>query len=329
MAIHLNDLCYLRKGFSHDAIRIHPYWPRVHELVRETAIKFNVVQDQKKFDASQFVLHAAICYADEDMSVEFLTLLTEWHMWLWTFDDRIDDGDLQNDCKKRAIIFDQLYRVLDVDFPVCMNNISDGNVLLLKHIIDKIMQINIDILKKKIFIATVQDYLNVNTRGTRRKCKDLHSLIEIRLQDSAVNTCLALVKIYALMNSKTTQLCESYYDLVELNRQCNAIITLSNDIFSYEKEIEENNDYNILLAIKKSQNISLENAVIVAKNMLNTYWQRFERLASYYKMTSKRSDPMRKYVDIMYNWIIGSTYWSMYISLRYKSSTSPFVELRL
>ena len=354
MSISLNDLCYLRKFGPpprRDAIPVHPYWPRVYELVKQTARKFGVLQDELKFDASQFVIHAAICYPDEDMSVEFLTLLTEWHMWLWTFDDRIDNGDLKNNLTKRAKIFDDLYKVLELSnysltigkpdrkIPTIKyirdntnNNEGkiDGNVALLEYIIQKILALNAPIPSKNRFAKAVREYLLINLVSTRKRPENLQDFIDERLRDSAVYTCLALVEIYVLSNSKTTELC-CYFELFELNWLCNALITLSNDIFSYEKETrQEQNEYNWLLAIQKMiQDNSLESAVIIAKNMLRDYWKRFDRIGSYYKMTTKKNDPLHKYIKIMYNWVIGTAYWSMYVSLRYKSPTSPFIELKL
>ncbi len=370
--ISLADLCYLRdtpaaERFAH----VHPQWWPAHAAAKDTAARFGVLRDARAFDASQFVLHVALCYGDERVPLSLLTLLTEWHLWLWTLDDRLDSGDLHENAARRTQVLCTLHARCDAlcpDFALCTQadvyvpdvlivsahearlyalgailepaqdthttdthvdaDACDPHVGLLEHILTRVAARDAPAHCLHRFLRGIEQYLRVNACAQRTRSSCYKAYVRERLLDSAVEPCLALGELHALECSGADRLAyntQTATRLDALSRVCNALLSLSNDLFSYEKE--RHSEYNWLLAIQREHRLStLGDAVAHAKRALACYWRVFCALEH---ALGAESAALRCYVQLARTWITGTTLWSLYISLRYKSATSPFTELRL
>ncbi len=113
MSVPLEDLCYLqaRRSTRHGA-RVHPYWPRVQVLVRATLLRYNLVtaaDARHEPSEQQYALRVALCLGDQSIEWPHLALCTEWLVWMWTFQARID---AERDAQRRAALFAALDAVL-------------------------------------------------------------------------------------------------------------------------------------------------------------------------------------------------------------------------
>jgi hypothetical protein len=99
---------------------------------------------------------------------------------------------------------------------------------------------------------------------------------------------------------------------------------LSNDIFSYEKEVlNHQSSFNALVMLERD-GYSLEAAVIDLINDLNQMLFAFQDL---YETLKNEDHKLQLYMDGLWHQIVAAYHWQ-FSSNRYRSSNSPFIELR-
>jgi hypothetical protein len=118
--------------------------------------------------------------------------------------------------------------------------------------------------------------------------------------------------------------------LKAMTLRCARIGSLTNDIFSYEKEvIKLDSDYNLIRVFMESEYLSFDEAVHESIMLLNGIIDDFLHDAA---NMPEWDDPSIQamvcdYIDGLRDIIVATWHWQ-YSTNRYRSSTSPFVELR-
>lgn len=102
----------------------------------------------------------------------------------------------------------------------------------------------------------------------------------------------------------------------------NQIVVVSNDIFSYEKEVTHNgNPNNLLHAVQIHAHRNLRDSYLRVVSMIESWTS--ELLA----LEARSAGDLRRYIRGNYTWIAASYHWH-FATGRYASPTSPFRELR-
>ena len=111
---------------------------------------------------------------------------------------------------------------------------------------------------------------------------------------------------------------------------CNRIATLSNDIFSYEKEvIRLGADFNLIKLIEDAKGVSFDEALHEVVAMINEDTQEFLLLQDDIPDFGDAAinESVEKFTLGIYDHIVGAYHWQMSTN-RYRSPNSPIPELR-
>lgn len=233
------------------------------------------LRDRKIIKNGKFIELTAYCFPDA-INTPLFSPFCHYITWLFLFDDYLD---------REIYPIDRMIEQIQSGVPK-----DKYGSLLLKILLD---------LPSQEFKQSVIEYLQgVSPSGFKDETFDQY--VERRLYDSAVYTFFPLAK---MIDS------QSYCDLKTM-RGINEIISLGNDVFSYEKELltDESSGVKILI----SQGLTLSQSVDFI-----------------FEIVLKIFDELRNTTldHLVKNILDGITIWT-FESNRYKSSTSPFTELR-
>lgn len=176
-------------------------------------------------------------------------------------------------------------------------------------------------MRRHLRVVTVPlDAIVVNGRP------DLDRYLELRLRDAGMETSLDLIE-YAQEEPLPP---EALGDpALQTMRQCITHIGgLTNDLFSYEKEVlRHGSRFNLVAVLMDGHRLPFAEAVRQAIRIINGYTTAFER---HYHQLPGPTDPylraVGRYAAGMVDVINATYHWQM-STARYRSPTSPFVEL--
>ncbi len=122
-----------------------------------------------------------------------------------------------------------------------------------------------------------------------------------------------------------------YHAVVTKLRQCcMKIAALTNDLFSYEKEVLQGElTFNLIVVLQKNLRCGFEQAVEAAFNLINEETKAFYELSQnfVYCWDSTINSDVKHYIEGMKHQIAATWHWQMSTG-RYCSPNSPFIELR-
>ncbi|MET0403510.1 MAG: terpene synthase family protein, partial [Cystobacter sp.] len=190
----------------------------------------------RRYDASQFGLLTAYVYPKGTW--ERLEVCNDWHVWLFLFDDQVDE---LAEVGQRP---EYLKAYVDACVAVLRGGaLRAGATPLERFTYD--LRLRMSRLASEMwmerFVTDVEDYIYRGTllaarHWTDGTVPDLDSYIEQRAMDSAVYTAEDLVEFA----EPDQELPEELFrlPLVQRLRQlCTRVVALSNDLFSFEKEV--------------------------------------------------------------------------------------------
>lgn len=150
----------------------------------------------------------------------------------------------------------------------------------------------------------------------------LGEYVLMRMQDSAVFPALAMIELATGMELSDAQIA----DPVLIDMQATAVrqIALSNDLFSYQKEVLVSGTSCNLVAVLMHEGRGFDAAIARAVALLNAE-------VDHYQACERRlravDEPLRRYLAGMTAWMRGNLDFSL-TSRRYAAPDSPFPELR-
>lgn len=260
-------------------------WPSVpspcsdesHQATRARALELELItaNEVPGFDRAQFALLTG--YAYPKATLERFKLCNDWHSWLFFFDDQADE---QTQFGKRP---HKLREYMEACLAVLRKGVLRSDPTPLEHftldIWDRMRRIASETWLSR-FADDVEEYLFKGTlkaaeNWARGTVPDVPSYLIQRRYDSAVYTCQDLIEI-------SQQGLELGSDIlsdpaVQMLRDLGAqVVALTNDIFSYRKEVLVNrNPYNLLHALMSHRCMSLEEAIHWGIELINADVKRF------------------------------------------------------
>ncbi len=250
----------------------------------------------------QFTLHAALCYPE--MDAKLLTLALLWHFWTWIVDDMFDRED-------HSSLIEELIKSTEGLPPTIKNSHID----LLIYFLNSVQQEYPWISKKHRRV--VGEYLQANFH--RAKPKTWEEFLAKRTKDSGCDPCFIFVEIMVRLKHPEFRISP---EIRKAKYNANLVLSFSNDIFSLEKEINENRSLNSINFLIE-RGFSKNEAVIKMHSFTELHYRKFEQILNL-------SDPLSQiYLNGIRYWILGTTAWVLHITPRYRSHSSPFPELRL
>ena len=331
----------LLRGPSLSALRIPAHWPSEHSLFsaaiqqanRARLLKLKLLstgaESLRRFDSSNFGLLAAYTYPQATR--ERLEVCNDWHAWLFFFDDVADEV---SEVGQRPEALEEL-------MVACVEVLRGApmrpQATPLEHYTLDIGR-RLRRLASQQWLSRFADDVDLYLfRGTLPAARhwaegtvpDFDAYYTQRALDSAVFTALDLIEITVPGRELPVEVLTDF-DLLLMRELSTRVVALSNDLFSYEKEVLwHHNPNNLVHMLQVHRGMDLEEAVAEAVRVINTDMERF--LASEERMHQSGwlEDPrVAYYVAGMQAWMRGNVTWSQ-VSGRYCSRTSPFPELRL
>jgi hypothetical protein len=293
-------------------LKIHPSERSVDEKTRILARLHG-----KKYHSSLTRLSSYVyCYLSEQM---FL-LANNWHMWLWVTDDDIDNPTLPL-CHRLSlardlikIINDEIKRESDDQrYPRIKRIFREirvyphGCLSLLQEILHQLRTFLLP-HRRKIYLYLLRETKDYLEKGVITKLltdeMSLERYNEIRYYDGACNTVWPLMLLDELED----------YDLDEFseaNTYANKIVSLTNDLISYRKDVErDKTTYNYLVKYMLENKVSFEETLEHVKERISGDYTALCRLNEEVAFSSS------SYIKRLILWCQGSLIWHL-ISPRY------------
>ncbi|WP_395852657.1 hypothetical protein [Cystobacter fuscus] len=281
----------------------------------------------RRFDASQFGLLTAHVYPRGTW--ERLELCNDWHVWLFLFDDEVDE--LAEVGQRPAY----LKAYVDACLEVWRGGALRARATPLERFTWDLRQRMSRLASEpwmERFVCDVEDYLYRGAlpaarHWTEGTVPELESYIEQRALDSGMYTAQDLVEFA----EPGQELPEELFRLPLVRRLrllCTRVVALTNDLFSFEKEVLwHRNPNNFVHVLRVNRGLELREAISTAIDIINADTDAFVACEELLQ-ASRLADPrLLGYVEGLKAWIRGNLHWSL-VTGRYSSPTSPFPELR-
>ncbi|OJT17206.1 hypothetical protein BO221_46650 [Archangium sp. Cb G35] len=329
----------LLRGPSLSTLRLPVSWssePSLHARAIDRATRTRVLAVKllprvqpavRRFDASQFGLLTAYTYPRGTR--ERLEVCNDWHVWLFLFDDQADE---QEEVGQRP-------EYLQEYVESCLKVLRGGPLRaratplerFTRHLRERMGSLASEVWLER-FTRDVEDYLYRGTLPAARHwaagtVPELEPYIEQRSMDSAMYTALDLVE-FAHEGQELPEALFQQPLVQRLRHLCARVVGLTNDLFSFEKEVLwHRNPNNFVHVLRVNQRLGLEASIHAAIGVINADTDAFLACEEALLEQGPVDPRVLSYVEGMKAWIHGNVRWSM-VTGRYSSPTSPFPELR-
>jgi hypothetical protein len=277
-----------------------------------------------RYRASRFTELTATAYPSASAAV--LRIANDWHYWLWSFDDRTDvrGGDLAIDLARHERVVSALLDLLAGPGLSTTAAADDPNVRFLALILSDLQAVAPAGCVDR-FRGAVREYLlRGSLPGARNwaadHTPDPETFLAQRIHEGAYDTILPFIEL--AVGSATEDGVVTCAAARRAALLSNLIVVVSNDIFSYEKEVQkEGNPNNLLHAVMTHEHRSLHGGYLRAVALVEKW------TAELLTIEARAEGVLRGYIRGNYTWIAASYHWH-FATGRYASKTSPFTELR-
>jgi 5-epi-alpha-selinene synthase len=260
----------------------------------------------KRFAKSKFYLLAAGTYPYCEL--ETLKITSDWHTWLFIWDDQCDMSDLGKQPEVLRIYHQRFIEIL-------LGAELTSQDMALSHALSELRQRILQRCNPKwfdYFVRCCQDYFQGCLLQAEYRAQDIvpsvNTYIMIRNLCSAVDSCLALIELgYEIKHLDSIR---KHYNLKQLNVMTNNIISWCNDIFSARREIESGDVHNLVFVLHHHHQISLGEAVKLAAKMHDQKVKELISLEASLPLFGEATDKeLAKYISGLHSWIRGNLDW--------------------
>ena len=301
---------------------IHPLVNEIEEHTNQWVLDFKLIESYEtfvKFKASRFGHFIARSFPTADFIS--ISAWSDLNALLFIVDDQIDAQDIIKDKESFYEFENGFFRVLEQNQECTIE--GDGNVLAaLSDFWLRIIQCSERRWQLK-FIKGVKDMFDGGMWQFEHVAKgikpDLEEYLKVRQYFGAAHLSTdaleGIAKIYLPE--------EVYRDPIvhRLTEICRNTICFSNDLFSFGKEIEEQNngaEFNLVMILKHKYHLTIEDAILKAANIHDDLVREFIRLSSMaFKYDSEINSILQVYVDALGKLMRGNIEWSTRETRRY------------
>jgi hypothetical protein len=303
----------------------------VRDRTLQTCQRIGIIRDDrmplKKYLAGRFELLAALAYPDAD--IDELVLCNDFNVSLFYIDDQADEDERYG---KRP-------EHLEEYFEVHVRALRDGAAvseqypagLLLLDLRERLLQrASPEWLTR--FAHEFGDYLH---RGALTAAKHwsngtVPTVADYRLHrvwDSAVICIQNLIEVAGA--GELPRAVHECADFQRLRSLAATVVSFTNDLASYAKEVRHNpTPNNLVHVVMTHEHRSLDSAIDRVIDIINDDADSFERIAARLPSFDPSTQAkLRRYLRGQRGWMGGNLLWSL-ASGRYTDSRSPFPELR-
>ncbi|UQA61063.1 terpene synthase family protein [Polyangium aurulentum] len=241
---------------------------------------------------------------------EALELITAWNSWLHFWDDQCDEADIGRRPEMVAARESRFMRILRGDGL----RPDDGPIALALHELCKRMRAMASADWMERFIHRVSEYFEAcvweaKNRATH-KVPDVATYILRRRQSGAVYTEFVLFEI--ALGVVLPKEAREHPVIERLSRMANNVVSWSNDVISFDKEMERGDFHNLPLVLQSEHRISLQEAVFRAAGFVECEVRSFIEWEAAIPTFGPQVDPgVRTYVSFLRDWMRGNIDWSL------------------
>jgi len=273
--------CPARLNPNLEGARVHSKaWAYEMEiLVADEENQEVLVWSERKFDTMDIALICA--YGHPDVDGPMLNLLADWYVWIFFYDDRFlkfyGQGQDIREAKEhiaRLLTFMPLY---DLEFPLEPINAVERGLANLwfrtapKASLDWLLRFRES--TTNALKAALWEVTNVNQNRVANPIE----YIEMRRKVGGAPWSADLIE-YSL-RAEIPAAIASTRPMRVLKDSCADSSHLQNDIFSYQREMEEGENANCVLVIEKFLNCNPQKAANITNDLLTSRLQQFENTA--------------------------------------------------
>ncbi len=304
--------------------QIHPLAYEINQKTEQICREFGIYYGTEDlFRERNYMMTYALPGGDP----ERLITLNIYNHVLWYIDDMYDRNQL-NMAEHKAQL-KQLYQN-------CCEIILTGKYPQEQHILyDVCMELYNRFQKQPahpswlpMFVDYTTAHLQSTTKGYEALLVDgkpsVERYIALREHDSGMYPTIYYVPFVYELNLSTDEI-EAFKTINQLTAQ---VGSLSNDIFSYEKEVLRfGSKFNLIAVIQAAYNLSEEEAISEAIKIVNEKSRAFEAEYAALLAQPNLTPDQRLYIKGLHDICAATYYWQVSIN-RYRSINSPHPMLR-
>ncbi|KAG8905006.1 hypothetical protein FRB99_000879 [Tulasnella sp. 403] len=293
-------------------LRINPHYERVSAESEQWFASYGALASanhQKGYQACKFGLLTAMCCPQVD--AKRFRLLCDFLNCLYAFDDITDEGNLRMDGDGTRTAADVIRASL------VHPEHFDSDLMVGKVFHDfwtRTIEMDCAPGPRRRFIETTDLYLRaVHEQVIMRTTSvvpDTDNYLILRRDAGAVRMCFALSE-FGLQLDLPDEFFE--HPLVKTMGDCaNDIITLTNDVYSYNLEQAQGETCNFVYITMKEKNLDVQRAIEhtadVVRANIELYLDCKRRMPSWGARVDKEA---HKYFEVYEDWTVGALYWSL------------------
>jgi hypothetical protein len=295
---------FLYPSFCSD---INPYADEIQNNTLQWAAEYGMLTEKVQKMSTGFFASRTYPKASKNT----LQIAADWILWLFLLDDEVDEAHLGQEPERLYILHSQLLSILRGS-----NSIPQdwGIAHMLANWRERVcFHVSQDWMER--FSHMVALYFESNRWEAKNRqlgiVPEVENYIAMRNFSGAVYPCFALIEITAGIELPFYILQSAVGEL--LQRRASNIISWSNDVFSFQKEIKHLDVHNLVYVLHKHRNISLESALTQVKAMHDTEVKKFEQLLL--DLPTYNSPQIQEhfshFVKGLQYWITGNRDWSV------------------
>lgn len=264
----------------------------------------------KRFDASKFWLLSAGAYSTA--SKEDLTLLTDWIAWLFVQDDHFDEARVGRQIRRMQAYSEAVVSLLRQ--PRIATVREDGALLAsLSELWQRLRaRMNNDLAAR--FIMAFESYITaclweVDNRAYGYVPTE-NEYIAVRRDTSAFRLCALLIEM--VMGDSLPSSVREHPVLRKMQDLTNDVLSWTNDIFSVEKEAKRKDMHNLVLVLRQSGNLSMQEAITAVAARVDNAVQQFIELEAALPVFNRETDLLvRQYISGLKAWMAANLNWAL------------------
>jgi len=308
--------------YSPFPVVIHPLVNEIEDHTNQWVIDFNLIDSHEtfeKFRDSRFGHFIARSFPNADFVS--ISAWSDLNALLFIVDDQIDAQNIITDDRSFFRLKDSFLEVLETKRKCSISD--DGPVLAaLSDFWSRIIRYS-DTSWQGKFIKGVKDMFDGGYWQFQHlvsgKKPQFDEYIKVRQYFGAAH-----LSTDALQGIAKIYLPEELYSdsqICRLTELCRNTICFSNDLFSFGKEVEEQNngaEFNLVMIIKRKYDVSLEEAIIKAAEYHDSLVMEFLELSeSAYRYDPETNANLAVYIDALGKLMRGNIEWSTKETKRY------------
>ncbi|RWR01805.1 hypothetical protein ED28_11305 [[Pantoea] beijingensis] len=290
-------------------------WDLSRQWLKQTGL-IKGRQATERLDRSGFSQLTAQAYPNATQ--QQLTIAINWLIWLFLFDDQLDECYLGHDKQQAAVIIDRLYQFTHIDTCQSLEPSSPIEVAFVDLCQEYTRTLNVQ--QHQSFMQNIRNYLasmrwEVSTRADGT-LPHFINFIELRRDTGAVRMVLDLIE-YCLGSPIPNEIANSLE--MQVLKDCTIdVICMSNDLFSFEKEQARGDTNNLVTVWQHCTHSDLQEAadtiyrfVLNRQQLFIDTQSRLESLLHTLKLDEQTCTSIRDYVQGMGHWMRANLEFSL------------------